>query len=261
MPAGASRPRDHGHPGSYDTRVTSPVTPVPASALVAPVSCWADDEVRERTRRTRRRLLLAAARLFCEDGYHGASVADILAAAGLTKGALYFHFRSKYALAEALVHEVERSWTAVATEIAGRGLDPVWRLLVETDAYVARWMYDSVVRGASQALDDPELTTLRGPWFERWETTTADLLTEASDAGLLAAEVDAHRAARAIVAIATGNYALADGPDDYWARMTESWEGLLPILTCPAWRSTWASSAWHTRPAPDAEAYRLAREP
>jgi AcrR family transcriptional regulator len=241
--------------------VTPSVTPVPASALVAPVSCWADDEVRERTRRTRRRLLLAAAGLFSEAGYHGASVADILAAADLTKGALYFHFRSKYALAEALVAEVTRSWATIEAEIGDRGLDPLWRLLVETDAYVGRWMYDSIVRGASQALDDPELVTLRGPWFERWETTTADLLVEASDAGLLSTEVDARRTARAVVAIATGNYALADGPEDFWARMTESWEGLLPIVACPEWREAWRTSTWHRRPAPEAEAYRLAREP
>jgi AcrR family transcriptional regulator len=241
--------------------VTPSVTPVPASALVAPVSCWADGEVRERTRRTRRRLLLAAAGLFSEAGYHGASVADILAAADLTKGALYFHFRSKYALAEALVAEVRRSWAAIEAEIGDRGLDPLWRLLVETDAYVGRWMYDSIVRGASQALDDPELVTLRGPWFERWETTTADLLVEAADAGLLSTEVDARRTARAVVAIATGNYALADGPEDFWARMTESWEGLLPIVACPEWREAWRTSTWHRRPAPKAEAYRLAREP
>jgi len=249
------------HPESYDARVTPPVTPVSASALVAPPSRWADDERRERTRRTRRRLLLAAAALFDEAGYRGASLSDILAAAGLTKGALYFHFSSKYALAEALVSEVGRSWTVVAAEIRDRGLDPLWRLLVETDAYVARWMYDPVVRGATQALEDPELLPLRGPWFERWESTTADLLTEAADMGLLAAEVDPHRTARAVVAIATGNYALADGPQDFWARMTESWEGLVPIAACPAWRATWEASPWHDRPAPEPAAYRLAREP
>lgn len=241
--------------------MTPSVTPVPASALVAPVSCWADGEVRERTRRTRRRLLLAAAGLFDEAGYHGASIADILAAAELTKGALYFHFPSKYALAEALVTEGRRSWTALETAIADRGLDPLWRLLVETDAYVGRWMYDPIVRGASQALNDPELVSLRGPWFERWEDATAELLTEAADAGLLAAEVDARRTARAVVAVATGNYALADGPDDFWARMTESWEGLLPIVASPGWRETWRASSWRSRPAPDVEAYRLAREP
>jgi AcrR family transcriptional regulator len=232
-----------------------------ASALLAPVSCWADGEVRERTRRTRRRLLLAAAGLFGEAGYHGASLSDILAAAGLTKGALYFHFRSKYALAEALLTEVERSWTAMVAEIGARGLDPLWRLLVETDAYVARWMYDPLVRGASQALDDPELLALRTRWFEPWETGTIERLTEAAAAGLLADDLDPRRTARAIVAVASGNYALADSPDDLWARMTEFWEGLLPIAACPDWRSTWAESSWHARPAPSAEAYRAAREP
>lgn len=44
---------------------------------------------------TRQRLLEAAGDLFIEHGYHGISMQDIAAAAGLTKGALYGHFRSK----------------------------------------------------------------------------------------------------------------------------------------------------------------------
>lgn len=44
---------------------------------------------------TRQRLLEAAGDLFIEHGYHGVSMQDIAAAAGLTKGALYGHFRSK----------------------------------------------------------------------------------------------------------------------------------------------------------------------
>jgi AcrR family transcriptional regulator len=252
---------DHDHPGSYDVGVTSPVTPLPASALLAPVSCWADEEIGTRTRRTRRRLLLAAAALFDEAGYRGASLSDILAAAGLTKGALYFHFRSKYVLAEALCTEMERSWHAVEGEIAGRDLDPLWRLLVETDSYIARWMYDPIVRGSTRSLDDPELVPLRARAFSRWETATIERLTEASESGLLAAEVDPRRAGRAVVAIATGNYALADGPDDLWARTSESWEGLLPIMASRPWREGFASSPWRGRPGPDPEAYRLAREP
>lgn len=251
----------HDHPGSYDARVTPPVTPVSASALVAPPSRWADDERRERTRRTRRRLLLAAADLFDEAGYHGASLSDILAAAGLTKGALYFHFRSKYALAEALLSEVEQSWAALVAEIAHRDLDPLWSLLVETDAYVARWSYDPLVRGISRAIEDPELLALRTRWLEPWETATIARLTEAAEAGLLGEDVDPRRAGRAIVAAASGNYALADSPGDLWARMSEFWEGLLPIAACPAWRATWEASPWHDRPAPEPAAYRLAREP
>jgi len=44
---------------------------------------------------TRGRLLERSARLFIEHGYSGVSMRDIAAAADLTKGALYGHFRSK----------------------------------------------------------------------------------------------------------------------------------------------------------------------
>jgi AcrR family transcriptional regulator len=48
--------------------------------------------------------LIAAARIaFAERGYAGASVETIAEAAGFSKGALYFHFPSKEALALALV--------------------------------------------------------------------------------------------------------------------------------------------------------------
>jgi AcrR family transcriptional regulator len=252
---------NHDHPGSYDAGVTPPVTPLSASALTAPVSCWADDEVRQRTRRTRRRLLVAAAALFDEAGYHGAALSDILTAAGLTKGALYFHFSSKYALVEALVVEVERSWDVIVAEIAERGLDPLWRLLVETDAYVARWMHDPLVRGVSRAIDDPELRALRSRWLTAWERATIERLEQAAAVSLLAPELDPGRLGRAVVALASGNYGLADGPADLWARMSESWAGLLPIMAPPGWCAAWEASPWLTRAAPDPDTYRVAREP
>jgi AcrR family transcriptional regulator len=44
---------------------------------------------------TRRRLIDLAMQLFMERGYHAVSMRDLAAAAGLTKGAIYGHFRSK----------------------------------------------------------------------------------------------------------------------------------------------------------------------
>ncbi|WP_018334438.1 TetR/AcrR family transcriptional regulator [Actinomycetospora chiangmaiensis] len=238
---------------------SEPATSVPE--LPVPVSAWADLDVGERTRRTRRRLLLAAATVFDAQGYRGAALSDILAVAGLTKGALYFHFRSKHALAEALLAEVCDSWLLMTEEIARRGTDPMWRLLLETDAYVARWMHDPLVRGISRAISEPDLREHRTTWMATWESSTAELLAQAETAGLLAPGVDPVRAARAIVAVAVGNYGLADGPDDLWTRMTESWEGLVPIMTTPEWARSWAASDWRRRPRPDAERYRSAREP
>jgi AcrR family transcriptional regulator len=44
---------------------------------------------------TRRHLLDAAAAVFARDGYHGASLDDVAATAGFTKGAVYSNFKSK----------------------------------------------------------------------------------------------------------------------------------------------------------------------
>jgi AcrR family transcriptional regulator len=49
--------------------------------------------------RTRERIVAAAAPLFNQRGYVGASMADLMAATGLEKGGIYRHFESKDALA------------------------------------------------------------------------------------------------------------------------------------------------------------------
>ena len=62
---------------------------------------------------TRHALLEAALNVFGEKGYHAAAVDDIVARAGRSKGAAYFHFPSKEAIFRALVREL-------ATMLAGR---------------------------------------------------------------------------------------------------------------------------------------------
>jgi AcrR family transcriptional regulator len=52
-------------------------------------------------------LLAAALRLFITHGYHATSVEEIAAAAGLTKGAVYFYFKSKAKVLMDLLDRVE----------------------------------------------------------------------------------------------------------------------------------------------------------
>src|SRR5580704_16517249 len=56
--------------------------------------------------RTRERLLQAASREIYRSGFQSAGLDTILASAGVTKGALYYHFKSKEALGYAVVEEV-----------------------------------------------------------------------------------------------------------------------------------------------------------
>ena len=55
---------------------------------------------------TRELLLQAAFREVYRAGFHGAGIEAILAATGVTKGALYYHFDSKEALGYAIVEEI-----------------------------------------------------------------------------------------------------------------------------------------------------------
>jgi AcrR family transcriptional regulator len=61
----------------------------------------------ERAQATRQRLLVAAIELFAQKGFHGTTVGEIEAAAGLAprRGALYKHFADKQALLHAALEE------------------------------------------------------------------------------------------------------------------------------------------------------------
>ena len=61
----------------------------------------------ERSADTTRALLTSARTLFGERGYAAVSVDQVVTRAGVTKGAIYHHFRDKRALLAAVVNEME----------------------------------------------------------------------------------------------------------------------------------------------------------
>jgi AcrR family transcriptional regulator len=90
----------------------------------------------DRTEKTRAALLSAARSLFIEKGYAETSTPEIVAAAGITRGALYHHFQDKRDLFRAVVGEEAR---AVAATIEGRAtasMKPVEALIAGSAAYL-----------------------------------------------------------------------------------------------------------------------------
>jgi AcrR family transcriptional regulator len=67
---------------------------------------------------SREQLLAAASRVFARSGYHGASMSEIAAEAGFSKGALYWSFASKDELFFALLDELDEHLRALITAAA-----------------------------------------------------------------------------------------------------------------------------------------------
>ena len=109
----------------------------------------------ERSEATRAALLSAARELFAEHGYSGASSEAIVAAAGVSRGALQHHFVDKRSLFMAVYEQVERdvvNVTAEAGMAVGHG-DPLEVLRAGCQAYL-----DAVLDPAVQricAIDGP----------------------------------------------------------------------------------------------------------
>lgn len=60
---------------------------------------------REEAARTRQKIIKAGASVFCRDGITGATLEAIAREAGVTRGAIYWHFNGKQGLLQALLNE------------------------------------------------------------------------------------------------------------------------------------------------------------
>lgn len=130
----------------------------------------------ERQAQTRRALLCEGRRLFASRGYGPVGLAEIVSAAGVTKGALYHHFESKAELFAAVLGEVAQE---VAEQVSGDAVehdDPWEQLLAGCRAFL----------GASTAPGVQQIMLLDGPailGWARWraidEQTSARHLTGA----------------------------------------------------------------------------------
>ncbi|WP_053645739.1 TetR/AcrR family transcriptional regulator [Streptomyces sp. XY431] len=165
----------------------------------------------ERARQTRRALLQAAATEFDLHGYEGTSLARISRTAGVTLGALTFHFPSKAALADAVRSEGAALTGAAVPEASGGGrrLDPGVGGLIDL---LARLLDEepSVRAAARLSWEQPESA---GNWHAAWGPELRDRLARERSAGPAGTapvldEVDLETLAQCLVA---GSAALRRG--------------------------------------------------
>lgn len=90
----------------------------------------------ETMEKNRAALIAAARKAFAEKGYASASMDELTAAAGLTRGALYHNFGDKRGLLAAVVSQIDTEMASRAKEIGARQKVAWDALLAEAEAYI-----------------------------------------------------------------------------------------------------------------------------
>jgi AcrR family transcriptional regulator len=88
-----------------------------------------------RRQATREAIVAAAAKLFGENGFAGASVDQIAASAGVAKGAIYHHFPNKETIFEAVLRQANANLAAGITAKVLQERDVLAMLTRGTEAY------------------------------------------------------------------------------------------------------------------------------
>ncbi|MER5933818.1 ScbR family autoregulator-binding transcription factor [Streptomyces sp. NPDC002054] len=185
----------------------------------------------DRALRTRAALIQAGAEVFGEQGFAGASVTRIAERAGMTLGAMYFHFPSK----EALAREIVRSQPdLVSPPLPSEGLQHAvdvtltWAYQLLTDALL--------FAGARLVMEQDHFIAREENSHRQW----TDLLTNdfrlAVKRRELRRSVDVEALARLIVNACTGaqmHSHMETGREDLPQRVEETWRLVLPAVAVP----------------------------
>ncbi|MDF2177373.1 TetR family transcriptional regulator [Aliiglaciecola sp. CAU 1673] len=93
---------------------------------------------KEDAQKTRQSLLHTALMLFADKGVSNTTLTDIASAAGVTKGAFYWHFKNKLEVFEAINQEYTKDLTEQTLAIAAQAEDPVQGLLDAIGHYLGQ---------------------------------------------------------------------------------------------------------------------------
>jgi AcrR family transcriptional regulator len=213
-----------------------------------------------RGQRTRQLIIERTSAVFDRQGFAAASLSQLVESTGLTRGAFYFHFESKDALAQAIVQAQADRWTVMRARLLAEEADPLRRLLRFAFAAATAVQGDLFVRAANRLMAERALIRREllhtYPW---WVGTVRGFLTDAAAAGELpdlsplidsastrddpgadaeaGGEADTDRPVAALAEYIVGMWtgvqqaALAGGRNDLPEHVYASWVLIMPWLT------------------------------
>lgn len=187
--------------------------------------------------RTREQVLAAAATAFADKGFPAVTIVDIAELTGVTKGAVYFHYANKEALAVAVTEKFYRQLPTVALDVDALDVPPleaVAELLLRT---AVAFRDDKVIQAGARLQIERSLigAELPTPYVDYTRLIT-HYLTRAQSAGDLPDATDPATLAQVLVSAFFGaqhiSWILNDRADLY-ERTRELITAILPSARIP----------------------------
>jgi len=157
------------------------------------------------------RLLQSAMKLFVKKGYKGSSVAEITKDAGLTRGALYCHFKTKEHLARELIKLFEEKYlNSMIAYVEKEGKGPsdkfqkmmhfnVWFAGEHPDLCLFMTVISAEMCGSRNRLE-PTLKSI----YQKWHEFITKILREGKQKGEFKKEIDPQMMAWVIIGVHDG---------------------------------------------------------
>ena len=183
------------------------------------------------------KLITAARKAFAEKGFSAASMDELTADVGLTRGALYHNFGDKRGLLAAVVNQIDTEMAVRAQEIGAQAGDGWQGLLAEGVAYIEMALDPEVQRivllDGPAVLGDPSRWPSQSNCLQATKAAVERLIAQ----GILK-PVDAEAAARLLSSVALNAalwIAASDDPETILPKAVEAFRSLATgLLSRPA---------------------------
>lgn len=183
---------------------------------------------------TRKKIITAAVDLFSEIGYPATGLGEIIERADMTKGALYYHFDSKEALAAAIIDEAGAGILATfrgITESPSPALENIIHGLFVVTDYTDT---DKLARIGMQLMRTfTGLNEAAGRVYADWLDELVEQVNQAGVEGDLRPGLDTKGTAEVILGSMLGAEAIASATStgsDLRQRVARTWDLLLPAI-------------------------------
>jgi TetR/AcrR family transcriptional regulator, transcriptional repressor for nem operon len=185
---------------------------------------------------TRRHILRAAAHQFARRPYHEVGLDDILTEAELTKGAMYFHFRSKYALALAIIKVQTAAGTYAVDDLMSRNLSGLETLIDFSYLIAAQDIQTDGVRAGLNLLESVGRSEgLQEGLLDEWIQALAVVAKKAIAEGDLHTRSSPQDVGRLIMSLHMGlrQTSNLDEPERFLLDLEKSWKVILTGILQP----------------------------